>query len=138
MRAADLVLREVSRAVRTGLGLLTVTRLVAENGGILAAQPLSLSKRAPVAAKVPEITLLFWVIKLLTTAGGEATSDYLALGSQILMGGGVTATISVNRPAGVDADTDLVLLANVGTTHHKISVVHSGSKTVITIADPGA
>jgi len=30
---------------------------------------------------VPEITLLFWVIKLLTTAGGEATSDYLALGS---------------------------------------------------------
>jgi uncharacterized membrane-anchored protein len=47
----------------------------------LAAQPLSLSKRAPIAAKVPEITLLFWVIKLLTTAGGEATSDYLALGS---------------------------------------------------------
>jgi uncharacterized membrane-anchored protein len=35
----------------------------------------------PAAAKVPEITLMFWVIKLLTTAGGEATSDYLALGS---------------------------------------------------------
>jgi len=35
----------------------------------------------PAAAKVPEIALLFWVIKLLTTAGGEATSDYLALGS---------------------------------------------------------
>jgi uncharacterized membrane-anchored protein len=35
----------------------------------------------PIAAKVPEITLIFWVIKLLTTAGGEATSDYLALGS---------------------------------------------------------
>jgi uncharacterized membrane-anchored protein len=33
----------------------------------------------PVAAKVPEIFLLFWVIKILTTAGGEATSDYLAL-----------------------------------------------------------
>ena len=33
----------------------------------------------PVAAKVPEIALLFWVIKILTTAGGEATSDYLAL-----------------------------------------------------------
>ncbi len=29
----------------------------------------------PVAAKVPEIALLFWVIKILTTAGGEATSD---------------------------------------------------------------
>ena len=38
----------------------------------------------PVAAKVPEITLTFWVIKLLTTAGGEATSDYLALGSHLV------------------------------------------------------
>jgi uncharacterized membrane-anchored protein len=32
---------------------------------------------APVAAKVPEIIWLFWVVKILTTAGGEATSDYL-------------------------------------------------------------
>src|SRR5271154_5832816 len=39
--------------------------------------------REPVAAKVPEITLAFWVIKLVTTAGGEATSDYLALGSHV-------------------------------------------------------
>ncbi len=31
----------------------------------------------PVAAKVPEIIVLFWVTKILTTAGGEATSDYL-------------------------------------------------------------
>ena len=36
----------------------------------------------PVAAKVPEITLMFWVIKLLTTCGGEAVSDYLAEGSR--------------------------------------------------------
>src|ERR1700722_16430282 len=84
LRTADLVLREVSCAVRTGLGLLTVTRIDAQAGGILAAQPLSWSKRVPVAAKVPEITLLFWVIKLLTTAGGEATSDYLALGSHLV------------------------------------------------------
>jgi uncharacterized membrane-anchored protein len=27
--------------------------------------------------KVPEITILFWVVKLLTTAMGESTSDYL-------------------------------------------------------------
>ena len=27
--------------------------------------------------KVPEITLIFWVVKLLTTATGESTSDYL-------------------------------------------------------------
>ncbi len=32
---------------------------------------------SPVAAKVPEIILLFWVVKILTTAGGEVTSDYL-------------------------------------------------------------
>jgi uncharacterized membrane-anchored protein len=31
----------------------------------------------PTATKVPEITVLFWVIKLLTTAMGEATSDFL-------------------------------------------------------------
>lgn len=32
---------------------------------------------APLAAKVPETIFLFWVVKILTTAGGEATSDYL-------------------------------------------------------------
>ena len=36
----------------------------------------------PLAAKVPEITFLFWVVKLLTTCGGEAVSDYLALGNR--------------------------------------------------------
>jgi uncharacterized membrane-anchored protein len=42
--------------------------------------------REPLAAKVPEITFLFWVIKLLTTAAGEATSDYLALKGYVLAG----------------------------------------------------
>ncbi len=32
---------------------------------------------APVAVKVPEIIFLFWVVKILTTAGGEVTSDWL-------------------------------------------------------------
>jgi uncharacterized membrane-anchored protein len=32
---------------------------------------------APLASKVPEVIFLFWVVKILTTAGGEATSDYL-------------------------------------------------------------
>jgi uncharacterized membrane-anchored protein len=35
------------------------------------------ARRTPVAPKVPEITALFWVIKILTTGMGEATSDYL-------------------------------------------------------------
>ena len=42
--------------------------------------------REPVAAKVPEVTALFWVVKILTTAGGEAVSDYLALGSKLVGG----------------------------------------------------
>ena len=33
----------------------------------------------PSAPKVPEVILLFWVVKILTTAGGEATSDYLRI-----------------------------------------------------------
>ncbi len=47
-------------------------------------------------SKVPEITALFWVTKLLTTAMGESTSDYLvirmnpvvavAIGSLVLLG----------------------------------------------------
>jgi uncharacterized membrane-anchored protein len=31
----------------------------------------------PLAAKVPEITVLFWIIKVLTTGMGEAMSDFL-------------------------------------------------------------
>jgi uncharacterized membrane-anchored protein len=31
----------------------------------------------PLAAKVPEITLMFWVLKLLTTGMGEAMSDFM-------------------------------------------------------------
>jgi uncharacterized membrane-anchored protein len=38
----------------------------------------------PLAAKVPEITALFWVIKILTTGMGEAASDYLAFTSLVL------------------------------------------------------
>ena len=29
----------------------------------------------PLAAKVPEITLMFWAVKLLTTAAGEAAAS---------------------------------------------------------------
>jgi uncharacterized membrane-anchored protein len=41
-------------------------------------RPLALLTRDPLAAKVPEITVLFWVVKVLTTGFGEALSDYLA------------------------------------------------------------
>ncbi|HEX3811741.1 MAG TPA: hypothetical protein VHX59_02775 [Mycobacteriales bacterium] len=42
--------------------------------------------REPVAAKVPEITLLFWVIKVLTTGMGEAASDFLGNVNLVLAG----------------------------------------------------
>lgn len=38
---------------------------------------LMMSRFTPLARKVPQITLLFWIIKLLSTALGESTSDYL-------------------------------------------------------------
>ncbi len=53
-----------SRSARTGDGQLPVIGRVFP---------------APVAAKVPEIIFLFWVVKILTTAGGEVTSDYLKI-----------------------------------------------------------
>jgi uncharacterized membrane-anchored protein len=42
--------------------------------------------REPLAAKVPEITALFWVVKVLTTGMGEAASDYLGKVSLVLAG----------------------------------------------------
>jgi uncharacterized membrane-anchored protein len=41
---------------------------------------------APVAAKVPEITVLFWIIKVLTTGMGEASSDFLGKSNLALAG----------------------------------------------------
>ena len=46
----------------------------------------TLDRREPLAAKVPEIAVVFWVIKILTTGMGEATSDYLGNTNLILAG----------------------------------------------------
>jgi uncharacterized membrane-anchored protein len=42
--------------------------------------------RAPLAAKVPEISAIFWVIKILTTGIGESISDFLGHKSVPLAG----------------------------------------------------
>jgi uncharacterized membrane-anchored protein len=42
---------------------------------------------SPIAAKVPEVIFVFWIAKILTTAGGEATSDYLKTWGNIRGGG---------------------------------------------------
>jgi uncharacterized membrane-anchored protein len=44
------------------------------------------STRIYTAAKVPEITVLFWIIKILTTGMGEAASDYLGNTNLVLAG----------------------------------------------------
>jgi uncharacterized membrane-anchored protein len=40
-------------------------------------RPRKSERLEPLAAKVPEIALIFWVLKLLTTGMGEAMSDFL-------------------------------------------------------------
>ncbi len=50
---------------------------------------------APRAPKVPEIVALFWVVKILTTAGGEATSDFLKTYGNFGGGGAEVAVIVV-------------------------------------------
>ena len=44
-------------------------------GRIRRGEPLVAAQAA--ASKVPQITVYFWIIKILTTAQGEATADYL-------------------------------------------------------------
>ena len=48
-------------------------------------RPSTLSARGAIA-KVPQITALFWVIKVLTTGMGEAASDYLGSVSLVVAG----------------------------------------------------
>jgi uncharacterized membrane-anchored protein len=50
--------------------------------------------REPLGAKVPEITVLFWAIKLLTTYMGEAMSDFLGH-SNVVLGAGVEVFLVV-------------------------------------------
>jgi uncharacterized membrane-anchored protein len=49
----------------------------------------------PLGAKVPQITALFWVVKILTTAGGEATSGFLALGNWTVGGSTEVALLAI-------------------------------------------
>jgi uncharacterized membrane-anchored protein len=48
--------------------------------------PRPLPAPSVVAAKVPEVTALFWVVKVLTTGMGEAASDYLGEADLVLGG----------------------------------------------------
>ncbi|MFY0405418.1 hypothetical protein [Solicola sp. PLA-1-18] len=47
-------------------------------------RPTAVSRTGSWAVKVPTVTALFWVVKILTTGMGEAASDYLARLSLVL------------------------------------------------------
>jgi uncharacterized membrane-anchored protein len=48
--------------------------------------PVRARGAAPAAAKVPAVTAVFWVVKVLTTGMGEAASDWLGAVSLVLAG----------------------------------------------------
>jgi uncharacterized membrane-anchored protein len=56
-------------------GMAAPSAAIDQPAGSRAAQPIDRARQA--ARKVPEITVYFWILKLLTTAMGEVTSDYL-------------------------------------------------------------
>jgi uncharacterized membrane-anchored protein len=62
-----------------GVGLLVTPPEPLTRKDLVVRSVASRIRQEPLAAKVPEITALFWVIKILTTAAGEATSDFLAI-----------------------------------------------------------
>jgi uncharacterized membrane-anchored protein len=56
-------------------------------------QPFTAAQQA--ASKVPQITVFFWIIKILTTAQGEAAADYFAYRIDPFIAGGVAFVLLV-------------------------------------------
>jgi uncharacterized membrane-anchored protein len=67
-----------------------------QNSGVATRQLRPARLSAPgryVASKVPRITVLFWVVKILTTAMGEAAADFLAFRYGPLIAGAVGSVV---------------------------------------------
>src|SRR4051812_28181457 len=76
----------------------TQPRRISRNGRILAllaAIPLETVMDNDAPVRVPQITLWFWIAKILTTGAGETTSDYLGhtVGDAVVVVAGLLATI---------------------------------------------
>jgi hypothetical protein len=65
------------------------------------------------------------------------TGDKLRLGDHLVMGSRVTATLHLDRPKGVAADTELIDLAPAAGASHDVAVSRKGSLTTVEIT-PGA
>ena len=96
----------------------------------------------PVAAKVPEITVLFWVVKVLTTGMGEAASDFLGttnlvLGGVVGVGGFVLALRLQLRSPRYHAPTywfAVAMIAVFGTILADVAHVVTGLSYYVTSA----
>src|SRR5258707_2396389 len=64
-------------------------RLVAIRFGEMHVSTIWDLRSSPVLNKVPEVTLIFWTIKILSTTVGETGADYLAV--HVGLGANVTA-----------------------------------------------
>jgi hypothetical protein len=62
------------------------------------------------------------------------TGDKLRLGDHVVMGKGVTATLRLTRPKGVDADTDLIDLSPASGAHHDVVIARKGARTTLKIS----
>jgi hypothetical protein len=63
--------------------------------------PVRLVWTPPTGGKLPQITLLFWVIKVATTGTGEAASDFLAA-HNLLVAAAVGTAKTRNGPSTAD------------------------------------
>jgi uncharacterized membrane-anchored protein len=97
----------------------------------------------PTASKVPEVTVYFWIIKVLTTGMGETASDFLAhvLGPIPAVGlGGVALTVSlavqfaVRRYVAWIYWTAIVMVSVFGTM--AADVLHVGLGVPYTLSTP--
>src|ERR1035437_4932545 len=91
------------------------------------------SRMTPVVRKVPEITLLFWVIKVLSTAMGEATSDFLVFEIDpviaVILGAiGLAGAMTRARPGRRDVGRSYWLAAGMGAVFRTMGAdgVHIG------------
>lgn len=79
------------------------------------------------ASKVPEVTLLFWIVKVLTTGMGESASDWALRRGEGLPGLGLVGTLVL------DATIFVVALALQFSTRRHVPVVYWSAVTAVAV-----
>jgi len=68
----------------------------------------------PMMSKVPQITILFWVIKILSTGMGESASDWALRRGQGLPVIGIAGTLGLDALIGIGSLGSLLVLYRLG------------------------